>query len=262
MRTKNAIVSAIVVVVTATAASTASAQDFRWSKAVPAGRTVQIKGTNGDIRALPSNNGEVRVEATKRAKRSNPDDVKIEVIEANGGVAVCAVYPTPSNARRPNTCTFGDDHQSNVNNNDVEVAFTVYVPRNVRLEASTVNGEVAIENLQSDVEATTVNGDINVATTGLARANTVNGSIKATSGSGAWNGALEYRTVNGSVVASFPGDLDAEVNAGTVNGDIETDWPLTVRGRFGSRNLNGVIGKGGRRLVLETVNGSIRLQKR
>ena len=88
--TRTVISAAAIIVVTVTAASRASAQDFRWSKAVPAGRTIQIKGTNGAIRALPSTNGEVRVEATKKAKRSNPEDVQIAVVENSGGVAVCA----------------------------------------------------------------------------------------------------------------------------------------------------------------------------
>ena len=51
------------------------------------------------------------------------------------------------------------------------------------------------------------------------------------------NGELDYRTVNGNIAVSFPGDIDTEVSASTVNGDIETDWPLTVRGRFGARYL-------------------------
>jgi hypothetical protein len=46
-----------------------------------------------------------------------------------------------------------------------------------------------------------------------------------------------------------------------VNGDLVTDFPLTVTGRFGPRHLNGTIGSGGRALALETVNGTIRLRK-
>jgi len=46
-----------------------------------------------------------------------------------------------------------------------------------------------------------------------------------------------------------------------VNGDIETDWPLTVSGRFSQRRLHGTIGAGGRGLSLSTVNGEIRLEK-
>ena len=46
-----------------------------------------------------------------------------------------------------------------------------------------------------------------------------------------------------------------------MNGEIETDFPLTVTGRFGPRRLNGRIGSGGRTLSLETVNGAVRIRR-
>jgi len=58
-----------------------------------------------------------------------------------------------------------------------------------------------------------------------------------------------------------PADLNADIEAGTVNGGIETDFPITVRGRFMNRRMSGRVGSGGRTLEMETVNGSIRLRK-
>ena len=51
------------------------------------------------------------------------------------------------------------------------------------------------------------------------------------------------------------------MRAETVNGEIETDFPLTVSGRVSKRRLSGTIGGGGRALEMETVNGSIHLRK-
>jgi len=110
------------------------------------------------------------------------------------------------------------------------------------------------------VEAYTVNGGVNVETRGNARAETVNGSIVAAAGRADWTGSSELKTVNGSVTISLPEDASADVKASTVNGGIETDFPLEVRGRFNSRRLAGRIGGGGRELTLETVNGAIRLR--
>jgi len=55
--------------------------------------------------------------------------------------------------------------------------------------------------------------------------------------------------------------LSADVRAETVNGEMDTDFPLTVMGKFGPRHLRGTIGNGGRSLELSTVNGSIHLRK-
>jgi DUF4097 and DUF4098 domain-containing protein YvlB len=76
-----------------------------------------------------------------------------------------------------------------------------------------------------------------------------------------WAGALEFETVNGSITVVLPDGVGAEVVASTVNGGIDTDFPLTVRGRFSARRLTGTIGEGGRRLRLETVNGAIRIRR-
>jgi DUF4097 and DUF4098 domain-containing protein YvlB len=67
--------------------------------------------------------------------------------------------------------------------------------------------------------------------------------------------------VNGSINIELPDGVNAEVTARTVNGDLETDFPLTIQGRWGPRKLTGTIGDGGRDLSLETVNGSIRLRR-
>ena len=81
-------------------------------------------------------------------------------------------------------------------------------------------------------------------------------------GDAGWNAALAFRTVNGSITLDLPPDLSAEVRANTVNGEISTDFPLAVTGRVSRRHVTGTIGGGGRRLDLDTVNGSVRLRRR
>ena len=63
------------------------------------------------------------------------------------------------------------------------------------------------------------------------------------------------------LIRFYNGKLDTEVRASTVNGEIESDYPLTISGKFGPRRLRGTIGAGGRILNLSTVNGEIRLRK-
>ena len=234
--------------------------EFRWHEPLAAGRVIEIKGINGNVEATPAAGGEVEVVAVKRARRNNPDDVRIEVVRHGDGVTICAVYPTPE-GREPNTCSAGPNDRSNVQNNDTNVNFTVRVPAGVRFTGKTVNGKVDAENLSADVEARTVNGGINVSTTGLARATTVNGSIRVVMGRADWSDELEFKTVNGGIDLSVPASLSAQVQVKTLNGDISTDFPMTVTGTFSKRRLNGTVGAGGRDLRLETVNGSVQLRR-
>lgn len=245
----------------ALAAAPAAAQDqWNWNGNVAAGRTIEIKGVNGSINAVAARGNEVRVTAVKTARRSDTSEVTIEVIEHAGGVTICSVYP--SRRGRENECAPGEGGNMNVQNNDVTVEFTVHVPRGVRLDANTVNGGIEITNIAADVDANTVNGNISVTSGGVVRAQTVNGNIDVAMGRAEWPGALKFETVNGSVSVAFQGDLNARVRAGTVNGGIETDFPLTVQGRFGPKSVSGTVGSGGRDLEINTVNGSISLLRR
>src|SRR2546422_400582 len=238
-----------------------TAQDFNWHGRIAAGKRLEVKGVNGDVRAVLASGAEAVVNARKHARRSDPDEVEIKVVEADEGITICAVYPTPPRARQENTCAPGDRWHSNTENNDVTVDFEVQVPAGIEFNGQTVNGEMSAEGLKGDVRASTVNGSVRVTTTGLAEASTVNGSVYAQMGRADWTNDLEFSTVNGGITLILPAKLDTDVRATTVNGDIESDYPLMISGKFGPRRLRGTIGAGGRGLSLSTVNGEIRLRK-
>ena len=73
--------------------------------------------------------------------------------------------------------------------------------------------------------------------------------------------AVVAAPVNGGITLTFPPTLNTDLRASTVNGDISTDFPLTSTTRVTRRRLEGTIGAGGRTLSLESVNGSITLQR-
>ncbi|MGH7520269.1 MAG: DUF4097 family beta strand repeat-containing protein [Gemmatimonadales bacterium] len=243
------------------AATSATAQDFNWHGRIAQGKRLEVKGVNGDVRAVLTSGAEAVVNATKHSRRSDPEDVEIKVVESEDGITICAVYPTPPRARRENNCEPGDRWHSSTDNNDVTVDFEVQVPAGVVFHGQTVNGEMSAEGLKADVKASTVNGSVRVTTTGLAEASTVNGSVYAQMGRADWNDELDFSTVNGGITLILPSQLNTEVRANTVNGEIESDYPLMISGRFGPRRLRGTIGAGGRSLSLSTVNGEIRLRK-
>jgi hypothetical protein len=238
-----------------TAGGAQQGQEWSWSGRVADGKTLEVRGVNGAVSAEPASGNQVEVRAQKHGRRDDPDDVRIEVVEHADGVTICAVYPGRSNECRPG------GGRMNVRDNDVEVDFTVRVPRGVRFEGNTVNGGVEALNLEGPVELNTVNGGVRLETaSGDAEANTVNGSITATVRA-LGERPLRFETVNGGITVSLPASLDADLAAETVNGSIQTDFPIQVQGRMNPRELNGRIGRGGRTLALETVNGSIRLRR-
>jgi hypothetical protein len=242
----------------ASPARTGSDPDFQWSGALAPGKSIEIHGINGAIRAERAAGDRVAVTAVKTARRSDPDEVRIEVEPHAGGVVICAIYPG-RNGKPAGDCRPGGSHSHNTRNNDVEVNFRVRIPDGVRLAAYTVNGSISATGLESDVRATSVNGGIDVSTSRRARAVTVNGSIDVTMGQRPDDGDYAFETVNGSITVRMPEGIDAWLRASTVNGEITSDFPITVRGKFSRRSLKGTLGQGGSELRMETVNGDIRL---
>jgi putative adhesin len=236
------------------------AGDFSWHRALAAGKTIEIVGVNGSIEASGTSGREVEVTAVKKGRKSDPADVQIEVVEHAEGVTICAVYP-PGRRNQENECLPGGKGRMNVKDNDVNVTWTIRVPRGVRFTGRTVNGQVVARGLTAEAEIRTVNGSITVETTSWASATTVNGSISARMGSTEWSGETELSTVNGGITVDLPPDASMEVDASTVNGSMSTDFPLTIKGKWGPRRMSGIIGQGGRSLSLSTVNGSMALRR-
>lgn len=235
-------------------------EKWEWQGRIERGKAIEIKGINGEIHAEPASGNQVEVVAYKRGRKSDPASVDVVAVEHQGGVTICAVYPSKP-GERPNECAPGGRGRMNVEKNDVKVEFTVRVPDGVAFFGRTVNGGVDAHGISADVRAHTVNGDIDLSATGLAEATTVNGSITVSMGKADWSGTLDFSTVNGSVTLEMPENLNADVSIQTVNGHISSDYPLTVEGRFSPRHLKGKIGDGGRTLVVKTVNGSVQLRR-
>jgi DUF4097 and DUF4098 domain-containing protein YvlB len=150
----------------------------------------------------------------------------------------------------------------NTSNNDVNVRWTVRVPRGVTLIAKTVNGSVQVTGLESGVDASTVNGYVDVSTTGWAQAATVNGDIDAHMGASAkWPDALDFRTINGNIRIDVPEKASATVRAELLNGGrVRSDIPMVTNKRTRRTVATGTLGGGATAMTLGVMNGSIELR--
>jgi hypothetical protein len=236
--------------------------EFRWNGKIASGDAIEIRGINGEINAQPGSGSEVQVVAVKRSRRSDVDSVHLKVEQNAGGVTICALYPN-EDGEYPSGCNGGDKEGSgnnSVRNNDVSVDFTVTVPAQVNFVGKTINGDINATSLASNVSVKTINGSIKISTTGFADAATINGEISARFTDANWTRALSFKTINGGINLDLPANLSTSVEAQTMNGAINSDFPLQVIDLKGRKSVRGVIGSGGRELVLKTLNGSINLR--
>lgn len=244
----------------ALAGSSIAAQEFQWSDQMASGDYLAIEGINGEVRAELASGSEAFVEARYSGRRSEFGDVQVMTERRSDGITICVVhYNHDYDEDRP--CSTREQRRTRGHNDTprVEVDFVVRVPAGVRFDGHTVNGDVEVRDLRGDVQAGTVNGDVYVTTSGSAEASTVNGSIDVTMGADQLSGDADFHTVNGRITVRMARTINADFEGETVNGSVESDFPITIRGRFGPRTVSGVIGEGGPRLSMKTVNGSIRI---
>lgn len=238
---------------------------FTWSGTVREGRWVYVRNLNGPVRVEQGTGNKVEVRAEKHWRRGDPQDVKITVRQVGGNdgdVIVCALWNDRASCDEDGYHSHNDGWRGNDNNrNDVQVEFVVKLPAGVKIDASTVNGGVEVDGATAEVVARTVNGSVEARSTGgPVSARTTNGDISVRSAS-LDRDDTDYSTTNGSITVELPASVNAEIDMRTVNGRLSSDFPLTVEGSFSPRRLHATLGKGGARLRLSTVNGSIRLRK-
>ncbi|MBW3570447.1 MAG: DUF4097 domain-containing protein [Gemmatimonadetes bacterium] len=248
-------------------------EHFRWAGRLARGQQIEVRGVVGDVRAEAASGDQVEVVGRRSGKHGHL--VRIEVVEDENGVVVCAIYPVQrgrgnrGNGRGEGPCSGFRGQPVEMNDVDATVDFTVRVPAGVRFAARTVAGDVEATGLRSAVDVATVSGNVRVSTTGTARASTVSGWVEATFGETDGED-MEFASVNGDVVLRLAEGVGAQVSARTVSGEIRSDFDLR-RGREDRENgrfhigvggeATGTIGRGGPRLRVNTVSGDIRLER-
>ncbi len=250
---------------------------WRWDGRVEAGRWMHVFNVNGSVDFAPSPDNQVHLIAEKRSNGRRMDDIHFEVVQVGGNVTICAIWNNSSRCEDGGTESL---RRNQNHDNQSSVKITVKVPRDVRVgahsvnggvsirdvgaevRAGTVNGGVTIRNTGGPVRATTVNGGVDVNTAvGPVTASTVNGNVDARMASLQGNDDMSFKTVNGSVSIYVPSRFDANFRFDTVSGGIDSDFPMTLSGRWGPRHASGTIGNGGRDIRASAVNGSIELRK-
>lgn len=214
------------------------------------GRALDIDGReNGSIRVVGWDGDSVRVtariQANARSDGAAQDLLKDVRINVDG--------------RRISA----DGARSSGRNESWSVSYVVFVPHRFDLQLEAHNGSLGITGVVGKMDMRTENGSVNLADVGGdVRARTQNGSLNVQLEGGKWEGTgLDAETENGSVRMGIPSSYAAQIETGTVNGHMSTDFPITVQGRIG-RRLSLPLNGGGTTLRAITTNGSVSLTRR
>jgi hypothetical protein len=243
---------------------------FSWNDRIPAGRWIRVRNLNGSITVGQASGDKVEVSAVKRWRRGDPALVRFETKKfgpSEESVVICALWGERSECDEDGYRTRGGrdrDDDRGTRNNDVSVEFRVLVPRGVKVGIHTINGDVTVDGATADIEAGTINGEVDVANAqSRVSATNVNGGVRARLNKLDGDARMDFTTVNGSVMVEMPNDGGADLDLHTVMGMINTNFEMTLTGRFDPKRIRTHVGRpGGPRLRLQTVNGSVELRKR
>jgi len=139
------------------------------------------------------------------------------------------------------------------------ISYDLTIPEGIELDLHTVNGKITTAGVTGETNATTVNGVIDLETSGTneVSAKSVNGYIEAHFLKD-FRGAT-LKTVNGRVIAVLPRDASFYGDFSQVNGDFEAKFPLNIHSTPGSRRVSGQVNGGKYELRITTVNGDIKI---
>jgi hypothetical protein len=223
-------------------------------------KSLEIRAVNGPVRAVLSTDDQVEIVA-RVTKNKHEKAHRLHVVEKGALTLACVVVDHPSEGydERGGDEDDAEDCGHSGFHRGTGVDVLVKVPKGVKFAGWTVNGSVEAEGLQGDVEAHTQNGTVRIETTGIARASTVNGSIRAKLGATSWDGTVALESVNGRLDVELPSGVGALLRADTVHGSVRVA-PRMDAAKIEENHVEGRLGKGGGELHLRTVNGPIEVR--
>ena len=226
--------------------------DVRLSGFRPARGAINVSpGTNGGVKVIGWSRDSIAVHARVSAYADN-------VSEAN------AIARGVQIGRSGNTLTAEGPDTGRGESWSVE--FVLYVPSRSDLNLDTHNGPVSVTAVMGTMDLQTVNGPLSLTDVGGdVRARTSNGPLRVELSGTRWEGqGLDAETSNGPVTLLIPENYSAQLETGTSNGPINSDFELQVNlssmGRM-SRRLTATLGRGGAPIKAITTNGPLTLRR-
>jgi hypothetical protein len=226
--------------------------------------TIRVDTMRGDITVRAHDAREVIVEADSEASRRRPRRGPAEV----DGLKRIEIGGSDVNIEeRENTVT--------VNTMGRGGKIDVLVPRVSALRLKTMTGEITVDGVHGEIEATSMNGEVTMTNVeGSVVAHSLNGAVKVAL-TRVEGKPMSFSTMNGDIDVSLPADTKARFKMRADHGDLYSDFDLKLEpgtapqtsreeGRYKvrfDRTAYATVNGGGPEISFRTVNGQIRIRK-
>ena len=226
--------------------------EWRRTYSLPKGGRLEIVNVNGLIEVYPSTGPDVEVVARREVRTRTEEEAKARLAKAE---MIEDVGPDHVKVEaRPNDQGVSFGPRGRVN-----IEYRVSVPAGLATSFRTENGVVRLENIEGRITVASTNGPIvGHGLSGSVDASTVNGGIEI--GLTRVDGDSKIVTVNGPATLIVSPEVNGELEATAVNGGVSTQdgLPLTADARTNKR-VSGRLNNGGPRISVQTTNGGVRV---
>lgn len=236
-------------------------REFRWSGQAGAGTLIRVTNIAGDVIVTTAEGSRVELVATRRGSSSD-SDARVEVNQHANGITICALHGEGSTCEPAGPDNDGRRRSRRDHEDRAYYDFEIRVPRNMRLAAGSVSGDVTVRGTAAELRASSVSGDVRVEgarATGELAATSVSGDVVARLDAVAERTDLEFKSVSGDVTVTMPRTTGFDLSMSTVSGDLESDFPIQMQGRFSRRRIQAQVNQGGSDVHVSTVSGDVRL---
>jgi hypothetical protein len=215
------------------------------------GGRLEIVSGGGPVNVVPSEGETVEVHIIREA-RGSTDEAARQALEEEAiteEVAPNRVKVQTTRRDRQNAGPFGQRR--------ISTEYRVGIPAGLNVSIRAENADVSLADVQGQFTLENTNGGF--------RATGLSGSVTATTVNGVIDfdlaqvaGDVRATTVNGPVRIGLPADVNATLDARSVNGvvTVDPDLPFMAAGRERVR-LTGRFGNGEAAIILNTTNGPI-----
>ena len=128
-------------------------------------------------------------------------------------------------------------------------------------QCKTVSGDLKIKSLGSDnLTLNTTSGEVNIMDfTGNLKADSVSGDINVRYR--VFDNNIDIKTISGKVEIDLPQYAEFYLKTNTVSGEVVAKFPITIISFNKMKQLEGTVGTGDNRIIIDTVSGDIYINK-
>jgi putative adhesin len=200
------------------------------SMALDPGGTLKLKNFSGRVTITAYEGAEVVIDALRRADRDRLANITLDVQKEGNTIVVDA------NRR--------DRSWSDRDNNVVETAFDIKVPRRTNLDLQVFSSPVEVSGVEGSQKVHSFSAGV--------RLNGVGWTPRQ---------SIDVETFSGSIEVQLPAAANATVSFNSFSGDLKSDIPLTLRSSS-RRSFTAELGNGSDgRVRFKTFSGNVRINR-